>query len=1210
MNGSNLKLFGQRLRQLRKARGLSQTDLVDILYGIYAVNLPNGNLHLDSSRISKWEHAEKSRSVPKRQQMLMLLQCFAEQLTAKTAALWAKQAGYTFTSSELGNIFLLSATPVPERRILSTSTNSRIMLGEIPNTRGFVGRLDELAILDNWITNEQCRLVMVTGQGGIGKTSIAAKLTMQIAKNFECVFWLSMINTPPFEESIDRILTFFSDTLTTELHSYTSDKIATVIEYFQHHRCLVIFDNVESIFEHNTHAGKFQVEYQEYEQLFQRVGCGIHQSCLLLTGREIPQSLVPVIGGKSTVRSLTLKGVSVETCRMLLNDRILVGDTAAWNSLVQRFGGSPLALRQVATTIQDIFSGDITAYLTEIPAGFNEIQQLLTDQLNRLPSLEMDILFWLTINREPTSFAQIYADMVPPISRDTLLSSLVSLHHRCLVEQNAGLFFLQSVIVDYTTHQLVEQVSQEIISGRISLLQKFPLVKAQAKSFIRESQSRLLLAPVGRNLLNAMGIDELTPVLSRILSSLRQSSVPQPGYAAGNILNIVLHLNIDANLFDFSKLNVWQAYLRGANLIDVNFSYANLSTSVFSESFGGILSLSFSPNSILLAAGTTNNKVILWKVANNKRLCTMDEHTGWVWSVDFSPDGNLLATGSQDRTVRIWNVQSGKLLRTLDAHDEWVTCVTFNHRGNLLASSSADRTIRLWDVKTGQCIKTLTGYPDWVLSVAFNNDDTLLASGGADGSIWLWDVFSGQHLRTLVGHTDWVKSVAFNPNNNLLVSGSHDTTIKLWQATNGTLLKTFIGHDNWIMSVVFNSDGTFLVSSSDDRTVRMWDINNSKSSRILTEHTARVWTAAVSPNEQLIASGSDDSTIHIWDISKKHNTMTIQGYFDTTWSVQWLLSGKDLLISGHGDHSIRVWDTKLEQEIRTLHLHDNRVRAVAMCSDKHTIASAGDDHLVQIWNIHTGKILHTLSGHTNRVAATAFSPDGGLIASGSFDHTIKIWHTHTGQLLITLNGHANWIRSVIFSPNGMLLASVGNDHIIKLWDTQTWQFRTIITSHRQHIWAIAFSPDGRSIASASEDGTIQLWQVESGIRTHIFNNIGDRIMSVAFSSDGEWLAEGGYNGLIRLWDLKTGACQKTFSGHTGSIVTIAFNRDGTQLASGSFDSTIRLWNLHTGECLKTFRPLPPYARMDITGVSGLSFAQRSNLKLLGAIERTHINTDF
>jgi WD40 repeat protein len=56
------------------------------------------------------------------------------------------------------------------------------------------------------------------------------------------------------------------------------------------------------------------------------------------------------------------------------------------------------------------------------------------------------------------------------------------------------------------------------------------------------------------------------------------------------------------------------------------------------------------------------------------------------------------------------------------------------------------------------------------------------------------------------------------------------------------------------------------------------------------------------------------------------------------------------------------------------------------------------------------------------------------------------------------------------------------------------------------------------------------------------------------------------------------------------------------LASASQDETIKLWDAKTGDCLKTLAVPKPYEGMNITGVTGLTDAQKATLKALGAVE--------
>jgi WD40 repeat protein len=65
----------------------------------------------------------------------------------------------------------------------------------------------------------------------------------------------------------------------------------------------------------------------------------------------------------------------------------------------------------------------------------------------------------------------------------------------------------------------------------------------------------------------------------------------------------------------------------------------------------------FSPDGLLVAAGTSDGTVLLLETATGKELGQLAGHRGAVASLAFSPDGDALATGGDDGVILIWDVK-------------------------------------------------------------------------------------------------------------------------------------------------------------------------------------------------------------------------------------------------------------------------------------------------------------------------------------------------------------------------------------------------------------------------------------------------------------------------------------------------------------------------------------------------------------------------
>ncbi|XP_078619035.1 WD repeat, SAM and U-box domain-containing protein 1-like isoform X2 [Branchiostoma floridae x Branchiostoma japonicum] len=268
----------------------------------------------------------------------------------------------------------------------------------------------------------------------------------------------------------------------------------------------------------------------------------------------------------------------------------------------------------------------------------------------------------------------------------------------------------------------------------------------------------------------------------------------------------------------------------------------------------------FSSFGTQLATCSTDGTINLWGSKSGQRLTTLAHpRNNGMRTVSFSPDSNVLVAGSVDGTLVLWDAYTKEMLSpqglgphgpavVIEAHDTSICACAFTPDGNFLLSGSMEGNMKLWDGRYGnnKCLYYLAeghdlGVTCCVFSPTFGsaNPDNpvpetqprmqyfMLASCGADMLVKLWDVHvsPGYDMRlrvNLQGHSATVNACAFSPDGKRLASGSVDRAAIVWNPLTGEKLYMLTGHPRCVTTVAFSLDGMYLATGCMDRTVRIW----------------------------------------------------------------------------------------------------------------------------------------------------------------------------------------------------------------------------------------------------------------------------------------------------------------------------------------------------------------------------------------------------
>ncbi|NET58978.1 MAG: tetratricopeptide repeat protein [Symploca sp. SIO2E6] len=455
------------------------------------------------------------------------------------------------------------------------------------------------------------------------------------------------------------------------------------------------------------------------------------------------------------------------------------------------------------------------------------------------------------------------------------------------------------------------------------------------------------------------------------------------------------------------------------------------------------------------------------------------------------------------------------------------------------------------------------GHKDSVTSVSFSPDGKLIASGSADNTVKLWSL-DGEDVKIWRSDGSLLKNIYnYRGAKNINIQGqtimksnyhSNEINLTLFQTDNKykEINLTLNGHRNEVTSVSFSPDGKMLASGSEDNTVKLWHLETSSF-----ESNEYVTSISISPDGKMIASASTNypyivkDELKLWSLDGK----PIETFKGVNANASFSPDSQ-MLASASMDRTVQLWS----KDLAGLDSQKN-IASVSYSEDGQTIALVKTDNTVQLLG-KDGRLLKTLKGNKEKIDRVDFSADGQTVATTSNDQIVKLWQ-RDGKLLTPLKGHSDRIYRVDLSPDGQTIATASDDQTVKLWQQDG---RLIKTLTGYNVQGLSFSPDSETLVIRGGDNTVKFLR-RDGTLLEIVKGYGYWQMQVSFSPDGETLAILDWGKDENTLEIRyiDGTLLKTFQ-VDGQL--IGFSDDGKTIVTTTFGES-QFWKLD-GTVLSTF----------------------------------------
>jgi len=562
---------------------------------------------------------------------------------------------------------------------------------------------------------------------------------------------------------------------------------------------------------------------------------------------------------------------------------------------------------------------------------------------------------------------------------------------------------------------------------------------------------------------------------------------------------------------------------------------------------GQVTRLCFSPDGSLLATGSCDGKLSVWRTSSAGALMVFSAGSGSVRFLGIPQDNSCLVCTSDDGMVRCHSFSERALLWSWKRGDTGPATVV-SPDGKTVLSGDSGGMLTILGIHDGRPLYTLPLYPSPVTCIAPAPDGTIIACGHADGTVSVVRPGDGKGRRTFPGNSSPVLQLAFDSTGSSCLTVYERDHPARWNTSTGVKERTYTGLSGKAVCCAVPLDGRWFAVGSDRHMVFCWESGREAPEASIPLYSRHVMSCSAAADGSLLAAGFHDGLVRIWRMPGGDLLREFKGHKKT---VTLCVSdpGNARLATVSWDGTTNLWRVPNAEIIRTFEAHAGSIATLAGPAGN-LVAAVTEDGVARIIDGANGTLVRILDLYTPSVRAAAMSPDGTFLVTTGSDSSIRCWNIRDGSLAGAGERLGASLRCCTFVPGREILVTGGWDGVLRFFQVPEMTPVRELTGHTSTITCCTVSRDGSLLATGSNDTTVRLWRMENGDSCAVLRGSRSEIGAIALSPDGTFLAAGSSDGIIRLCRLPYGTADYHLPGLPGKVTALAFSGDGCILVAG------------------------------------------------------------